>query len=105
MIGRERLRTHAARGNVPSERFTSSAKILDLDAVFRGAIEWDFDAILIVQRNAEARTKYLQLFFVQLFLLVRDVLAFTSLAKPVTFNRAREDDGWTPLVLDGRFVG
>ena len=46
-----------------------------------------------------------QLVFVQLLLLVGDVLAFAGFAEAVALDRAREDDGRLPLVLDRRLVG
>ena len=46
-----------------------------------------------------------QLVFVQLLLLVRDVLAFARFAEAVALDRAREDDRRLSLVLDGGLVG
>ncbi len=77
---------------------------MNLHAIFRRAIERHFNAIFVVERNAEARAKLAQLVFVQLFLLVRDVLAFAGFTQSVTFNSSRENDGRAALVLDGRFV-
>ncbi len=105
MIGDERLRTHAALGDVAAERLAARAQILDFDAVFGGAIKGHFDAVLVVQGNAETRAKFLELFLVQLFLLMGDVLAFAGFAEAVTFNSARENNSRTALVFDGSFVG
>ena len=68
------------------------------------AIERHLDAILIGERNVEARAENTQLFFVELLLLVRDVLAFASFAEAVALDRARENDRWAALVLGGGFV-
>ena len=53
---------------------------------------------VVGNRNAEARAEHLQLVFVQLFLLVSDVLAFTGFAQPVALNRLGEDDRRAPGV-------
>src|ERR1700676_2432010 len=105
VIGDERLRADTALGDIAAESFASRAEILDLYAVFGGAIERNFDTVLIVQRNAEARAKYLKLFFVQLFLLVRDVLAFAGFAEAVALDGAREDYSGAAFEVDGGFVG
>ena len=47
---------------------------------------------VIGNRNPEARAEHLQLIFVQLFLLVSDVLAFARLAKPIALNRFCQND-------------
>src|SRR5712671_1703123 len=91
MVGGQGLRADAALRHVAAEGLAAGAEVLDFDAVFGRTIERHFDAVLIIQRNAETRTKYLQLFFVQLFLLVSDVLAFASFAKAVAFDGAREN--------------
>ena len=46
-----------------------------------------------------------QLFFVQLLLLVRDVLAFARFADAVTLDGAGQDDRRLARVLDGGLVG
>ena len=46
-----------------------------------------------------------QVRFVELLLLVGDVLAFAGFAEAVALDRAGEDDGRLPLVLDRGLVG
>src|SRR6202030_4878379 len=104
VVGYERLRAYTPLRYVTAQGFPTRAQILNLDAVFRRAIEWNFDAVLIVKRNAEARTKNLQLLFIQFFLLVGNVLAFAGFAQTVSLNRARKDDGRSALELDRGFV-
>ena len=43
--------------------------------------------------NAETRSEQTQLFIVQLFLLVSDVLAFTRLAQSISFNSLGQNNG------------
>ena len=45
-----------------------------------------------------------QLLFVQLLLLMRDVLAFACLAEPVTFYSFGQNDSGLPCMLDGALV-
>ncbi len=99
VVGHQRLRAHAALRRVAAQRFPARAQVLNLDAVFRRAVERHLDAIVIVQRNAKPRAKLTQLFFIQFFLLVRDVLAFARFSQPVSFNRARQNDRRAALVL------
>ena len=47
----------------------------------------------IRNRDAEARTEHAQLFIVQLFLLMRDVLAFAGFAEAVALDRLGQNDG------------
>ena len=55
--------------------------------------------------NTEARAEKLKLFFVQLLLLMRDVLAFSGFAQAVAFDGFRQNDGWSADVIDGGAVG
>ena len=48
--------------------------------------------------------KISQLVFIQLFLLMGDVLAFAGFAQSVALNRLGQNDGRRSLVLDRRFV-
>jgi hypothetical protein len=77
---------------------------LEFDAVFGRAIERDFDAVVVVERDAEAGAEFAEFFFVEFFLLVRDVFAFAGLAEAVDFDGAGEDDRRSTLVIDGGFV-
>src|SRR5689334_20575139 len=49
--------------------------------------------------NPEARAEHAQLFVVQLFLLVSDVLAFTGFAESITFNSLGKDQSRTALMV------
>ena len=59
----------------------------------------------IGDRNSEARAEYAQFVFIQLFLLVSDVLAFAGLAQPIAFDGLGQNDGGRALVLDRCLVG
>ena len=60
--------------------------------------------LLVGERNIEARAENPQLVFVELFLLVRDVLAFARFAEAVALDRARENHRRLALVFRGRLV-
>jgi len=79
------------------QRFAPRAEILNFDAVFWRPVERNFDAILVVQWNAEARAELAQLVFVEFLLLVRDVLAFARFTETVALDGARENHGREPL--------
>ena len=59
---------------------------------------------LVRDGDPEARAEHAQFVFVQLFLLVRDVLAFTRLAQSVTFDGLGQNDGGRAFVFGGGFV-
>jgi len=65
VIRRERLRPNAALGNVPAKRFPPRAKILNLNAILGWSVKRNFDAIPVVEWNAEARAKLAQFIFVE----------------------------------------
>ncbi len=46
----------------------------------------------------------LEFLFVQLFLLVGDILPFAGLTQAIPFDGFGQDDRWTALVLDCSFV-
>src|SRR5713101_6433731 len=71
----------------------------------RRAVKGRVGAIVVADGNAEARAKFAQFVFVELLLLVGDVLAFADFAQAVAFDGARQDDGGRALVLDGGAVG
>ncbi len=93
-----------ALGNVSAEFLAALAQVRNLGRVVGWTIERQLLDFFVRQRNTEARTKRLQLFFVQLLLLVRDVLAFAAFTESVTFNGAGEDDSRLALVLDRSLV-
>ena len=94
-----------AGGHIAAELLATLLEIFHFGAVVAGTVERRFGEILVGDGNAEARAEDLQLFFVQLFLLVGDVLAFAAFAETVAFDRLGENDGWRALVLDGFLVG
>ena len=55
--------------------------------------------------NAKSRTEHFQFVFIQLFLLVGNVLAFTGFAESVALNGLGKNDGGRSGVLDCCFVG
>ena len=59
---------------------------------------------LVGDGNPEARAEDAQLIFIQLFLLVSDVLAFASFTQSIAFNRLGQNDGRRALVFGGGFV-
>ncbi len=61
--------------------------------------------MVVAERNLESRAEFAQLFFVELLLLVRDVLAFARFAEAIAFDGVRENDRGPALVLDRGFVG
>ena len=103
--GVERLAADLARRHVAAERLAALAQVLDFDAVVGRAVERRLADLGVGDRNAEAGAERPQLVFVQLLLLVRDVLAFAGFAEAVALDRAREDDGRRALVLDRGLVG
>ena len=74
-------------------------------AVVGGTIERRVVQFFVGNGNSEARAEHAQLVFVQLLLLVRDVLAFASFAQAVAFDGLGQNDRRRALVLDGGFVG
>src|SRR3989441_4068706 len=98
------LRAHAPLGYIAAQRLATRAKVLNFLAILRRAVEGHLEAVLIAQRNAESRAEFQQLFFVQLLLLVRDVLAFARFAKSIALDGARENNGRRARVLDSDLV-
>src|SRR5688500_9333911 len=80
-------------------------EVADFRTVVLRAIERRLGDLLVANRNSKAGPKRAQLVFVELLLLVSDVLPFTRLADSVALDRAGEDDGRLSGVLDGRLVG
>ena len=77
---------------------------MNLLTVFGGPVERNLDAVLIVERNAEARAEYAEFVFVEFLLLVGDVLAFARFSQAVPLDGARQNHGRAAAMLDGRFV-
>src|SRR5437773_2398382 len=104
VIREERLGPNAALGNISAQRLAPRPKVLNLNAVFGWPIEWNLDAILVVQGNAEPRAEFPQFVFVEFLLLVRNVLPLARFAQPVALDGAREDYRRRAFVLHGCLV-
>ena len=63
------------------------------------------DHFLVAHRDAEALAKFAQFLFVQLFLLMRDVLALARLTQAVALDGLGKDDRRRALVFHRRLVG
>ena len=100
-----RLGAHFALRQVAAELLAALLHVADFRAVVGGTIERRLVQFLVGDGNSEARAEHAQLVFVQLFLLVGDVLAFASFAQSVAFDGLGQNDGRRSLVFDGRFVG
>ena len=87
------------------QRGAALLHVLHLGAVGRRAIERRLRHFVIRNRNAEARAERLDLLFVQLLLLVGDVLAFTGFADAVALDGAGEHEGRHALGLGGALEG
>ncbi len=102
--GFQRRGAHFPLRHVPAELLAARLHVLNLCAVVGRPIERRLVQFIVRNWNSEARAKHLQLVFVQLFLLVSDVLAFTRFAEPVALNRLGENDGRRPGVIECRAV-
>ena len=102
--GLQWCRAHLALRHVSAELLAARLHVLDLGAVVSGAVERRLVQFVVGNRNSEARAEHLQLVFVQLLLLVGDVLAFARLAKAVALDRLGENDGRRTCVIECRAV-
>ena len=91
-VALERLDLDLARGHEAAELLAPLEQVADLGAVLRRPVERRLGDFLVADRNAEAGPERLQLVFVQLLLLVGDVLAFAGLADAVALDGAGQDD-------------
>ena len=89
----KRLCPYGALGHVPAELPPEGMQVLDFRAVFGRAVKGRLSDLVIAERNAEPRPEFAQFLFVQLLLLVRDVLPLADFAEPVALDRSRQDDG------------
>ena len=76
-------------------------KVTHLGTLSRRTIERHLRDLRIGQGNREPGAKQLQLVFVELLLLVRDVATLASLAEAIPLDRPGQDDGRGTGVLDG----
>ena len=98
-------RGRCACGTNPPSALRRSRRYCSSGAVVGRPVERRVGNLLVGDRNAESRAERAQVRLVHLLLLVRDVLAFARFAESVALDRAGEDDGRLPLVLDRRLVG
>ena len=85
---------HLALRHVSAELLAACLHIFDFRAVVARTVERSFVQFVVGNRNSEARAEHLQFFFVQLLLLVRDVLAFAGFAKSIALNGLRQNNRW-----------
>ena len=100
----QRSRAHLALRHVSAELLTPRLHVLDFGAIVSGTVKRRLMQFVVWNRNAEARAEHLQFVFVQLLLLVSDVLAFAGLAQSVALNRLREDDAGRTSVIEGSSI-
>src|SRR5436305_5832687 len=89
-----------AAGKRPAKSVTPLAEIFHLGAVFWRLIERRAGDFFIGNRNAEPRAKLVQLLFVQLLVVVRDVAALARFAQAVSLDRLGQNDRRLALVFD-----
>ena len=104
-IGLEGFDLDFAGGDEAAELLAPLEHVADFGAVVGRPVERRLGHFLVADRNAEPGAERLELVFVQLLLLVGDVLAFTRLADAVALDGARQDDGRLTRVLDRGLVG
>ena len=100
-----RLGANLALRQVAAQLLAPLLHVADFRAVVRGTIEGGVVQFLVRDGNSEARTEHAQLVFVQLFLLVGNVLAFAGFAQSVALDGLGQNDGGRSLVLDRGFEG
>src|SRR5271169_5359400 len=101
----QRRGAHFSHRHVAAQLFAALLHVLDFRAVIGGAIEGSVVQFAVGNRNAEARAEDLQLIVIQLFLLVRDVLAFARLAESVALDGLGENDGWRSGMVNRSLIG
>ena len=75
--------------------------VFDFGAVIGWPVERRVVQFIIRDGNPETRAEHLQLFFIQLFLLVGNVLAFARFAQPIALDRLRENNRGRAFVVNG----
>src|SRR5215472_10379532 len=100
----QRRRAHFALGHVSAELLAAFLHVLDFGTVVGRTIERSVVQFVVGNGDAEARTEHAQLFVVEFFLLVSDVLAFTRFAHAVALDRLCQNDGWLAVMFDGCLV-
>src|SRR6185312_5710737 len=94
-----------ARWHIATEFFAPCSQVLHLAAFGRKRDELNLLDYFRLQVQIEALRQILQFLFVQLLLLVRNVLAFAGLAKTVAFHSVGQDDARLIAVFDSALVG
>src|SRR5690348_8447858 len=97
-------RIDLALGNIPAQGVATFLQVLHFDTVFRRFVKGRLRYLLVGYWYAEAGTKFAQLVFIQLFLLVCDVAALAGFAETVTLDGFHQDHRRRALVFDGGFV-
>ena len=100
----QRRGAHLPHRHIAAQLFPALLHVLDFRAVIGGAIEGRIVQFAVWNRNAEARAEDLQLIVIQLFLLVRDVLAFACFAESITLDGLGENNSRRSRVIDRRPV-
>jgi hypothetical protein len=101
---RERLGATAALRQIAAQQPASLVHVGQLGTVLGGPVERRFPHFRVAQRNAEPIAEVQHLVFIQLLLLMRDVLPLARLAQPVALDGAGQNDRRTPAVLGRRLV-
>jgi hypothetical protein len=96
----QRRGAHLPHRHVTAQLLAAFLHVFDFRAVVGRAIERRIVQFVVRNRNAEARAENLQLVVVQLFLLVRDVLAFARFAESVALDGLGQNDRRRPRMID-----
>ena len=95
----------SSRRQVTAQGFASVLQVLHLRAVGRRLVERSLVHLIVGNRNPEARAEFSQFLFVRLLDVVSDVASLARFAKPVAFDRLREDHCRRTAMLDCVLVG
>ena len=90
----QRSRAHFALRHISAELLAPRLHVLDFGAVVSGPVKRRLCSSSSGIGMPKRERNISQFVFVQLLLLVSDVLAFTRLAQSVAFDGLREDDAW-----------
>ena len=99
------LGAHFALRQVTAQLFAAFLHIADFRTVISGTMERRVLQFFIGDGNPKARAEHAEFVFVQLFLLVGDVLALAGLAQPIALDGLGQDDGGRSLMFGGGLVG
>src|SRR5256885_6119617 len=100
----DRFGTDLAFWQISAQLLAARLQVFPLRAVVRRAIERSIVQFFIGNGDSKARAKGAQLIFIQLLLLMSDVLAFARLAQAIALDGFRENDGWCAFVLYRGFI-